>query len=42
VGILWFFLEGGSKFPIGGNAETKFGAEIEGKSIQRLFHLGII
>jgi hypothetical protein len=30
-----------SKIPMGGDSETKFVAEIEGKSIQRLSHLGI-
>jgi len=34
------FLEGGKIF-IGGDTEAKFGAETEGKAIQRLPHLGI-
>jgi hypothetical protein len=35
------FLEGGNKIPMEGVTETKFGAEIEGMTIQRLPHLGI-
>jgi hypothetical protein len=35
------FLKGGDKILIGGNMETKCGAETEGKAIQRLPHLGI-
>jgi hypothetical protein len=31
----------GNKIPMGGDTETKCGAEIEGKAIQRLPHLGI-
>jgi hypothetical protein len=31
----------GNKIPMEGVAETKFGAETEGRSIQRLPHLGI-
>jgi hypothetical protein len=31
----------GNKIPMGGDTETKYGAETEGKAIQRLFHLGI-
>jgi len=34
-------LEGGTKIFIGGDTETKFGAETEEKAIQRLLHLGI-
>ena len=34
------FLEGG-KIPMGGDTETKCGAENEGKTTQRLSHLGI-
>jgi len=34
-------LEGGTKLFIGGDTETKFGAQTEGKAIQRLPHLGI-
>ena len=34
-------LERGNKLPIGGDTETKCGAETEGKAIQRLPHLGI-
>jgi hypothetical protein len=32
---------GGNKIPRGGDTETKFGAETEGKDIQRLPHLEI-
>jgi len=39
--MLQSFLEGGTKIFIGGNTETKFGAETEGMAIQRLPHLGI-
>ena len=28
------------KIPVGGDTETKFGAETEGKAIQKLLHLG--
>jgi len=35
------FLEGGTKILIGGDMETKFGAENEGMAIQSLLHLGI-
>jgi hypothetical protein len=35
------FLRRGNKIPMGGDRETKFGAEAEGKAIQRLSHLGI-
>jgi hypothetical protein len=35
------FLIRGSKMPMEGVTETKFGAETEGKAIQRLPHLGI-
>jgi hypothetical protein len=31
----------GKKIPIEGVTETKFGAETEGRTIQRLCHLGI-
>jgi hypothetical protein len=31
----------GNKIPMGGDTETKCGAEIEGKAIQRLPHMGI-
>jgi hypothetical protein len=31
--IIWSFLEGGIKTPMGGNTETMFGAETEGKAI---------
>jgi len=34
-------LKRGNKVLKGGNKETKFGAETEGKAIQRLPHLGI-
>ena len=34
-------LRRGNKILMGGNTETKCGAEIEGKAIQRLPHLGI-
>jgi hypothetical protein len=35
------FLRIGNKILSGGNMETKYGAETEGKAIQRLPHLGI-
>jgi hypothetical protein len=35
-----FLLRMGNKIPMGG-VETKFGAEPEGTTIQRLLHLGI-
>jgi hypothetical protein len=41
VWILQSFLDAGAKIPVGGYTETKYGAETEGKAIQRLFHLGI-
>jgi hypothetical protein len=31
----------GNKIPMEGVTETKFGAEMEGETIQRLLHLGI-
>ena len=34
-------LRRGNKIPMGGDTETKCGAETEGKAIQRLSHLGI-
>jgi hypothetical protein len=34
-------LRRGNKIPMGGHTETKYGAETEGKAIQRLPHLGI-
>jgi hypothetical protein len=34
-------LRKGNKIPMGGDTETKCGAETEGKTIQRLPHLGI-
>ena len=34
-------LRRGNKLPMGGDTETKYGTETEGKSIQRLLHLGI-
>ena len=34
-------LRRGIKIPMGGDTETKCGAEIEGKTTQRLPHLGI-
>jgi hypothetical protein len=34
-------LRRGSKIPMGGDTETKCGPETEGKTIQRLPHLGI-
>jgi hypothetical protein len=34
-------LRRGIKIPMGGDREIKFGAEAEGKAIQRLFYLGI-
>ena len=36
-----FFLRIGNKIPMEGVTETKFGAESEGMTIQRLPHLGI-
>jgi hypothetical protein len=36
-----FFLRMGNKIPMEGVAVTKFGAETEGRTIQRLLHLGI-
>jgi hypothetical protein len=41
VWILPSFLEGGNKKPMEGVTETKFGAETEGMTIQKLLHLGI-
>jgi hypothetical protein len=35
------FLRRGNKSPMGGDTEIKYGAETEGKTIQRLPHLGI-
>jgi hypothetical protein len=34
-------LRRGNKIPIGGDTETKCGAETEGMTIQRLLYLGI-
>jgi hypothetical protein len=34
-------LRRGNKIPLGGDMETKCGAETEGKAIQRLSHMGI-
>jgi hypothetical protein len=36
-----FLLRKGNKIPMEGVTETKFGAEKEGRTIQRLPHLGI-
>jgi hypothetical protein len=36
-----FLLRKGNKIPMGGDKESKCGAETEGKTIQRLPHLGI-
>jgi hypothetical protein len=36
-----FLLRMGNKIPMKGVTETKFGAETEGRTIQRLPHLGI-
>jgi hypothetical protein len=36
-----FLLRMGSKIPMEGVSETKFGAEMEVRTIQRLPHLGI-
>jgi hypothetical protein len=36
-----FLLKMGNKIPMEGVTETKFGAEPEGRTIQRLPHLGI-
>jgi hypothetical protein len=41
VWILHSFLEWGTKIPMEGVTETKLRAETEGKTIQRLCHLGI-
>jgi len=41
VQTLQSFLKWGAKILTGGNTETNFGAETEGKTIQRLPHLGI-
>ena len=35
------FLRRGNKIPTEGDIETKYGAETEGKIIQKLSHLGI-
>ena len=40
VGAL-VLLRKGNKILMGANMETKYGAETEGKAIQRLSHLGI-
>jgi hypothetical protein len=37
-----FLLRMGNKVPMEGVTETKFRAEMEGKTIQRLPHLGIL
>ena len=34
-------LKRGNKIPMGGNTQTKYGAETEGKAILRLSYLGI-
>ena len=39
--MLESFVEGVIKIFIGGDMETTFGAETEGKDSQRLLHLGI-
>jgi hypothetical protein len=36
-----FLLRMGNKIPMGGVTETKFGSEMEGRTIQRLPHPGI-
>ena len=36
-----FLLRMGNKIPMEGVTKTKFGAEMEGRTIQRLPHLGI-
>jgi hypothetical protein len=36
-----FLLRRGNKIPMEGVTETKYGAETEGRTIQRLPHLGI-
>ena len=38
---VWVLLRRGNKIPIGGDTETKCGAESERKTIQRLPHLVI-
>jgi hypothetical protein len=35
-----FFLRMGNKIPMEGFTDTKYGAEMEGRTIQRLPHLG--
>ena len=37
-----FLLRMGNKVPMEGVTETKFGAEMEGRTIQRLLHPGIL
>jgi len=39
VRLLYSFLKGGTKIFIGGDMETKFGAENEGMAIQSLPHM---
>jgi len=39
VWMLLSFLKGGTKIFIGGDMETKFGAETEGIAIQSLIHM---
>jgi len=41
VCVLQSFLKGRTKIFIGGDIETKFGADTEGMTIQSLPHLGI-
>ncbi|MBX8814663.1 hypothetical protein HBA91_18770 [Ochrobactrum sp. MR34] len=41
VQILQSFFKGGTKIFIGGDMETRFGAETEGMAIQSLPYLGI-
>jgi len=39
--MLQSFLEGRTKIFMGGNTKTNFGAETEGKAIQRPLHLAM-
>jgi hypothetical protein len=41
VDTSFLFLRMGTKIPMEGVTEKKFGAEMEGRTIQRLPHLGI-
>jgi hypothetical protein len=41
VWILQSYFRKGNKIPMGGDTETKYGAETEGKAIQKLLYLKI-